>query len=164
MSSHVGDGLAYTFSTQSYSLFSPFSPPVAFGTTYKLVSVTHSGLSLTHAFETSSAGEVTKVTLPYGAYFQWAYRDFTYTGSRTFREVQYRYLLKQTGASPTTYTFMRKPNPAGGGHYGLEPAPERSQQTTWFGRRAELPSASMKERRRETRAIHFPLNDCHSPQ
>jgi len=46
----------------------------------------------------------------------------------------------------------------------LEPAPERSQKTTWLGRRAELPSASMKERRRETRAIHFPLNDCHSPQ
>jgi len=65
-----------------------------------------SGVGLSHQFQydPSGSGELGQVTLPYGGYLRWVYRTFTYVGSRTQREVQYRYLSKTSGVE-TTYPF-----------------------------------------------------------
>jgi hypothetical protein len=94
-------------------LYSPFSPAVSFGTTTLLSSVQGVGNGLApYQFQYASAGsgtsgELTHVTTMYGGVLGWAHRSFTYTGSRTFREVQYRYLTMQSGGTQYTYTFTR---------------------------------------------------------
>jgi len=104
----IGYSESYDFSYLSnQTLNSPFSPPVAFGATHYLQTVTIPTVSLTHTFEyAAGAGELTKVTFPYGGSLRWAHRQFTYTGNRTFREVQYRYLRPSSGAAELAYQFI----------------------------------------------------------
>jgi hypothetical protein len=99
----------YTFAyLGSQTLYSPFSPQTAFGATTLLQTVTM-GTSRHHQFEygTSGAGEMSRVIFPYGGDLRWAYRDFTFLGNRTLREVQCRYLTKASGAATQTYTIYR---------------------------------------------------------
>jgi RHS repeat-associated protein len=108
IANYIGTSENYSFGyLTGQSLYSPFSPPVAFGTTDYLLYISISGLNLSHTFEyAGGAGELTKVTLPLGGSLRWAYRQFTYLGSRAFREVQYRYLRPSAGVSELTYQFV----------------------------------------------------------
>ena len=84
---------------------SPFDGS-SFGTRQVLNSLsTYYQVGLQYNFTYNTSGELTSVTLPRGGKLRWGYRSFTYPGSRTLREVLYRYLTKATGAAETTYTF-----------------------------------------------------------
>jgi hypothetical protein len=56
ITNHIGTAESYTFSYQDQTIYSPFSPPVWYGSTTILNSVTVSGLNLAHTFEYGSAG------------------------------------------------------------------------------------------------------------
>lgn len=105
---YVGTGANYTFGYfDNQNLYSPFSPPVAYGTTDLLQGVTIVGLGIGHTFEydASGSGELTRVVLPYGGHLRWEYAPMTYLGNRTLREVQTRHLAKSSGATETSYGF-----------------------------------------------------------
>ena len=107
----------YAFSVSgSQGLFSPFTNTTACGSTNSncgyavyLSSVTRTGVNLTtsFAYDSNGYGDLTQVTFPYGGHIRWAYRNFTYTGSRTLQEVAARYLLKDVTAGETTYNMYR---------------------------------------------------------
>ena len=83
--------------TASSALISPFSSQ-NFGTFVFLQSVEVNGPNLTTSFAYNqvtggSTGELTQMTTPYLGHLRWAYTQYTLSGSRTFREVQNRYLL-----------------------------------------------------------------------
>lgn len=104
----IGSGEAYEFAFLTpASLQSPFSPYASFGATKFLYTVTQTPTGLKHTFTylTGNTGELTRVTLPYGALLEWDYRDFTFINARTVREVQYR--RRTEGASLVSYTFTR---------------------------------------------------------
>jgi len=91
-------------------LNSPFSPPVAFGTTTLLSTANKASDGLPpfqFQYGSNGSGELTQVTTTRGGILAWGYRNFTYTGSRTFREVQNRYLTMQSGGTQYTYPFTR---------------------------------------------------------
>ncbi|MEZ5403816.1 MAG: RHS repeat-associated core domain-containing protein [Bryobacteraceae bacterium] len=98
ITSNVADAMNYTFtySAPGTLLKSPFGAE-AFGTTRRLERVEQTPVGLKHQFDydTVGAGELTKVTFPYGGYFRWAYRDFSYSGGRKIREVYRRYMNDQ---------------------------------------------------------------------
>jgi len=58
-------------------------------------------------YASSGSGELTQVTTMNSGVLGWAYRNFTYTGNRTFREVQNRFLTIQSGGTQYTYPFTR---------------------------------------------------------
>ncbi len=95
---------------ENQSLSSPFSPPVAFGTTTLLQSlaVTSLGYGSSFQYDSSGSGELASVTFPYGGKIRWAYRPFTYVGSRTLREVQNRYITMTSGGTESAaYALTR---------------------------------------------------------
>ncbi len=102
---------SYTLSyLENQSLSSPFSPPVAFGTTVFLQSVNITTLNVGNQFQydASGSGELAQATLPNGGHLRWVYTPFTFSGSRTQREVQTRYLAKaSSGGTETAYAFTR---------------------------------------------------------
>ena len=97
--------LAYTASS---ALIQPFASTSNnnFGTFKFLQSLTVNGPNLTTSFTyipttdnntnpptNGYSGELAQMTTPYGGYLRWSYAAYTLSGSRTFREVQNRYLL-----------------------------------------------------------------------
>lgn len=103
---NTSEGYSFGYSAPQ-TLYSPMWPYASYGTAQMLQNVTMSGISLVTSFEYGNGGELSRVVFPYGGDLRWQYRDFTYTGSRTYREVQYRQLTKQSGAATTTYTITR---------------------------------------------------------
>ncbi len=109
----IGTSEGSTFTYSTVSLASPFNS-ASFGTTPVLQTMRNTGLNVTTNFEyATGAGELTKVTYPYGGYQRWEYGAFTYTGNRSLREVQNRYLLKAVGAAETTYQMPRASGDSG---------------------------------------------------
>jgi hypothetical protein len=100
---------SFTFTyLENQNLNSPFSPSVAFGTTTLLQSATRiTNQGYQFQYGSNGSGELTQVTFPYGGTMGWAYRNFTYTGSRTLREVQTRNLTPMVGGAQWTYPFTR---------------------------------------------------------
>jgi len=96
---------------ENATLASPFSAPVSFGTTTMLqsIAVTNLGLSTSFTYDTTTnSGELTSMTTPYGGKIRWAYVPFTYSGTRTLREVGNRYLTTTSGGTETAaYVFTR---------------------------------------------------------
>ncbi len=106
----IGTAEGYTLTyTPVTTLQSPFSPPVSYGATHVLATLTMNGINLTQQFfyGGNNSAELTKAIFPYGGELRWDYRDFTFTGTRTLREVQYRHLVKSAGAALATYTLQR---------------------------------------------------------
>ena len=105
----INDGQSYTFSySADVTLKSPFNAALTFGTTKYLTTVTKVGTNLTHTmtYGTNDAGELTKVQFPLGGDVQWTYRTFTYSGSRSYREVQNRKLTMKYGGPTITYPIL----------------------------------------------------------
>jgi len=99
------------------TLYSPFAPSTAFGTT-RLLTQVRDALNLAHNFQYGSngSGEITRVILPYGGDLRWDYRDFTYAGNRTLREVQTRSVTPSSGdASRSTHLWTTIDDATGGG-------------------------------------------------
>jgi len=105
---NTSEGYSFTYSA-GQTLWSPFSGGGSHGTAQMLIGVTMSGLGLTTTLEygSNAAGELATVRFPYQGEIRWVYRDFTYSGSRTYREVSSRQLLKEAGAAVTTYAITR---------------------------------------------------------
>ena len=59
------------------------------------------------SFEYDTSSELTRVVFPYAGALRWAYRDFTFSGNKTIREVQNRFLTKAAGATEVTYALVR---------------------------------------------------------
>jgi hypothetical protein len=104
-----GVDAGWTFAyAENQALSSPFSPPVSYGNTTLLQSATITAAGQTNIFSYSGGtGKLTSVVLPYGGSVSWQYRGFTFAGGKTVREVQYRYLVKQSGAAAQTYQMWR---------------------------------------------------------
>jgi YD repeat-containing protein len=98
---------AWTFTTQAYSLNSPFTPSGSYGQAVVLVSMTNTplGTSRSFSYDAAGAGELIETTMPDGGNLQWTYTPFTYSNGRTYREVQNRYLLMSAGATALQYQF-----------------------------------------------------------
>jgi RHS repeat-associated protein len=105
---YIGTGEAYDFTYATAELYSPFSPPASYGPTAFLQRVSIWGLNLSHQFEYGTgAGELTRILLPYGASLRYQYRDFTFAGGRTLREVQWRHLRASASAPEYSWTIAR---------------------------------------------------------
>jgi RHS repeat-associated protein len=102
---------SYTLSyLEGQTLMSPFTPQVSFGTTTLLqsVNVTTLGFGNSFTYDASGSAELSTVTTPFGGRIRWAYRPFTYVGSRTLREVQDRYVTTTySGTESQAYVFTR---------------------------------------------------------
>ena len=105
-----------------------------------LQSVTQTGPNLTHSFTydvggTANAGELTKVVFPYLGELRWSYTDSqAYSNGQKLREVNYRYLVKQSGASPTTYTITYDSGGQPFHFWSKVKDPNGvSEKTWWFG-------------------------------
>ena len=105
----VGSSEDYMFTyTADQTLRSPFDASSDFGTTRLLTRMTRSPYLYTDfTYSTNNSGELVQATLPYGGTLLWYYRDFTYTGSITFREIQSRQLkTTSTGAVFSGHWFQ----------------------------------------------------------
>jgi RHS repeat-associated protein len=136
ISNYILTAESYNFTyLTNQSLASPFSPPVSYPATTLLQIVTNA-VQLSHTFEyAGGSGEMSKVTLPYGGIIRWAYRQFTYGGGKTVREVQYRYLTMVSGGTETTYSLTRDDannpnNPVNG--YTCVADPSGIGQKCWY--------------------------------
>ena len=109
ISNQINTGETYTFAyAQNQTVSSPFGGGPAPITAALLQTVTAPNVGLTHNFEyAGGSAEMSRVVLPYSGSLRWTYRNFTFTGSKTIREVQYRYLAKSAGATETLYTLSR---------------------------------------------------------
>ncbi|MEZ5355296.1 MAG: hypothetical protein R2762_21895 [Bryobacteraceae bacterium] len=106
ISSELTDGENYTFTYGAVTLKDPFTA-TSYGSARMLTDITKNGVNLKHTFAYGSngAGELTRVTYPYLGYIDWAYRNFTYTGSRMLREVNQRWFVKVPGAAADLFQF-----------------------------------------------------------
>ncbi|MGO9095977.1 MAG: hypothetical protein ACLQGV_12210, partial [Bryobacteraceae bacterium] len=115
ISSGIGTAENYSFTYASQNLYSPFATSY-FGATSLLSQVTVTGLGIgtsmvynpvsgNNVSQPATSGELTQVILPNLGWLRWVYRTFTYPGSHSLREVQYRYLAKSATSGETTYTF-----------------------------------------------------------
>ncbi len=64
-------------------------------------------------YDATGAGELARITFPYGGYLRYAYRNFTFSDNRTLREVEYRYLAPSPGGAELMYTISRDPADTG---------------------------------------------------
>jgi hypothetical protein len=120
----IGTAEKYSFAyTENYSLDSPFNSSQNFGTVALLASSTVTGIPLTTYFTydttsatatcsssgtgTSGPGQLTQVTTPYCGHIRWAYNSHSVSGTRSFYQVQFRYLSMSSGAAETTMQISR---------------------------------------------------------
>ena len=105
----IGTPENYSFSYASSGLISPFDHTTSFGTFTFLQTATSTGVPLTNtfAYDSSGSGELNQVTTPYGGHLRWTFTPYTLSNSRTWREVQYRYLSQSSGAAETTVQLSR---------------------------------------------------------
>ncbi len=127
ITNYIGTSENYSFSyTEGYSLKDPFanasfgtvtllqsssaiSVPTVPLTTYFTYDTTASTASCTSSGTgTSGAGQLTQVTTPYCGHIRWTYTTAnTLSGSRTYNEVQNRYLSMSSGAAETEISLAR---------------------------------------------------------
>ncbi len=104
ISNNISTSEGYTFGYSGPSaLTSPYGG--SFGTTTVLSSVTISGVSLGYGFTHDGAGNLTKVTFPYGGYVRWGYGSWTYSGSRSEQEITSRWISKDGVNETAAYNF-----------------------------------------------------------
>jgi len=103
--SHVqGEYVAYTFNYQGpVSIGGPWpgAEPVQ---AYRLVSINSPAIG-DYSFVYSSSGELSTVVYPLGGTLRWEYRDFTFAGNRTVREVQRRYMRANAAQPEQMHVF-----------------------------------------------------------
>jgi YD repeat-containing protein len=101
------DRLDFNQSGSTITLASPISGTGIAKTVRTLSSVSRTGAGATSfTYASNNSGEITRVTLPYGGYFDYTYANGTY-GGKTIREITTRVLTPTPGASSQTYTFTR---------------------------------------------------------
>jgi hypothetical protein len=112
------DGTAlYTFDYFPINLRSPWDPVTDFGTAQVLYLIAHPPASTSQTFSYSAAGEMLSTMLPHGGSLRFSYRDFTFIGSRTVREIEYRYNKASTGSPERTHQFVRNASDSSLSHH-----------------------------------------------
>jgi RHS repeat-associated protein len=123
ITNNIGTSENYSFAyNENYALNSPFNQ-ANFSTVALLESSTVTGVPLTTYFtyDTTSAttscgstgtgasgpGQLSQVTTPYCGHLRWTYAPYTLSGSRTYYEVQNRYLSMSSGAAETMIQLVR---------------------------------------------------------
>ena len=124
ITNNIGTAENYSFAyTENYALNAPFNSQ-HFSTVALLASSTVTGIPLTTYFSydttsptnscsspgtgTSGAGQLTQVTTPYCAHLRWTYTTAnTLSGSRTYNEIQNRFLSMSAGAAETEIQLIR---------------------------------------------------------
>ena len=116
-------------------LSDPFSSS-SFGSTGILQSLTQVGTNLTTSFITNGSGEMTQMNTPYGGHLRWTYGQFTYVGSRTQREVQWRSISTSAGAAETNTQLSGEPTDSSRSfHYWMTVSGDGvapTQKAWWF--------------------------------
>ncbi len=109
ISNSINTGEAYSFNYDSgMAIASPINSQ-SFGTTTFLDHVTVTNLGMTHYFQQSSGGELTKILLPYGGYLAYAYGTTAYPSGTDYREVTTRYLSPDgTTGSQLSYPLVHE--------------------------------------------------------
>lgn len=99
------DSYKFTYATQS--LYSPFTPSNAYGTTSILQSVANEVLPVSNSFQYDPAGsgEMIQLTNDAGGVLQWQHRTFTYAGGISIREVQSRSMTPLPGSTSDSWSF-----------------------------------------------------------
>jgi len=101
----IGTAESYHFTYATGSLAPPFGYDAAWNgvTTSRLTSISTPGISsYQFTYDAANAGELTKLTFPWGGYLQWDYVSQAYAGpngNRYLREVGTRYLSAQSNGS-----------------------------------------------------------------
>src|SRR5262249_40909138 len=109
----IPTGENYTLGYTASTLRTPFDPALNKGSVTLLNSVTVSSITALHHDFTydvdgagKTAGELAKVIFPYRGELRWEYQSSAaYPNGQILREVQYRKLVKETGATPKTYAL-----------------------------------------------------------
>lgn len=123
VTSYVGTPETHALTYLSSPLNPPFSPtdPKYAGavmTTLDTMSVPITANTYRFTYDAASAGELRRVTFPYGGYLGWDYTTFSYTGGRSLREVFTRYLNSDSSGSGNSLAYgishddNSNPNPA----------------------------------------------------
>jgi hypothetical protein len=115
-------------------LTSPFTPATGYGTWTFLSSVANAiPLTTSFSYDSSGSGELHQVTFPYGGHIRWAYGPFTYSGTRTQREVNGgRFLSMSAGAAELTYGISFDPTASSTFHsWGQVDDPDGQSEKTW---------------------------------
>jgi len=101
---------AYTFTYNAQALNDPFAS-ASFGNVSILQTVATTGIGVSTGFQYSGAGEMTQLTTPLGGVLQWQYRTYSYSGPRSYREVQTRYMQPLSGGTTYTWNIQMDSNP-----------------------------------------------------
>ena len=106
---HIGSGefFNFAFSPSPVTVSSPFGAGQA-GTYSQLIGLTRLA-NVNHLntnFSYNASGEMLTMTTPFGGQLRWAYRSFTFNGSRTQREVNQRYIRYSDSASETRHDLF----------------------------------------------------------
>jgi RHS repeat-associated protein len=139
---HISTIENYDFSYAYENLYSPLGL-TAFEGTGVLTQVSVRGLGIGHTMEynqvsgggvvqPATSGELTRVVLPQGGALRWDYRAFTYSGDRTLREVQNRYLTKAAGATEQGWGFYHDDAASSPIHQWTVLADPSGSGKTWF--------------------------------
>jgi RHS repeat-associated protein len=99
-----GEIIVYTLNYQSpVSIGAPWpgAEPIE---AHRLISINKTGIG-DYSFVYSSSGELSTVVNPLGGTVRWEYRDFTFAGNRTLREVQRRYLRADPAQAEQMHLF-----------------------------------------------------------
>ena len=112
---HIGTSESYTFGLElNKPLRSPFVPSQDFGTTRHLGWVSNGAGQTTGFTYHGDTFELAYVYTPTGGHLNWTYMPFTFTGGRTYREVQNREVLhKPGGPAAPRFSIVRDPSDAG---------------------------------------------------
>ena len=109
ISNSIGTGEAYTFYYDTgMAIASPINGQT-FGTSTFLDHVTVTNLGMTHYFQQTSGGELSKILLPYGGYLAYVYGTTVYPSGTDYREVTTRYLSPDgTTGSQLSYPLVHE--------------------------------------------------------
>jgi hypothetical protein len=104
--SNVGTSESYTFTyLNNQTVSSPFSPTQN-TVAILLQSATTTGLGVSASFLYGlGTGEMTQMTTPLGGSLSWQYRTYTYSGNRSYREVQTRQMTPLAGQTGNTWNI-----------------------------------------------------------
>ena len=129
----IGSGESYSL---TYGAFEPLTDPYGLNNVYDPVwRLSTVGVCLAngtsqvpfHRFTYSNATEMLSMDTPLGGRLSWTYRTHTYTGSRSYREVQIRNQQDKPGGPITTHEVII--DPAGGTQHGWSIVANWNNQT-----------------------------------
>jgi len=134
ITSNVGtdEGFAFTYAVSTQQ--SPFSPYTTYPSVSRLTDIAHGASSqFRHyglTYDSDNSGDLTQVNLPTGGGLAWTYRNVTYTGSITYRELATRSLSSDL-VTWATYSLAHETTPANLHQFTTVSDPSGTSQKYW---------------------------------